>query len=82
MRETQSKSTIVGLKELRNNLETYVKLISKGQSFTVMRRSQSIFKIVPPDEEEKWETLIDFTSIDKNGMLAEDVLKVLKNSNG
>ena len=68
----------VGLKELRTNLGTYLTRIHKGETFTVMRRSEPVFKIVPVDEEEQWETVVDCASMDKRGMSARDILKMLK----
>jgi prevent-host-death family protein len=76
---------IVGLKELRENAEVYIREVENGRSFLVMRRSKPIFKIVPVDEwgdEGNWETLIDFTKIKKGGVPIEDVLKVLRKING
>ena len=53
---------IIGLRDLRENMDKYVAQINKGRSFTVVRRSRPVFKIVPPSEDtEKWETVIDFT---------------------
>src|SRR3989344_1580044 len=46
------KSNIVGLKELRENMETYIKRINKGESITVFRRSTPLFRISPVDSEE------------------------------
>ncbi len=78
-------SPIVGLKELRENAEVYIREIEKGRSFLVMRRSKPIFKITPVDEwgdEGNWETIIDFTKIKKGGVPIEDVLKALHKING
>jgi prevent-host-death family protein len=69
-----TKHSIVGLKELRENVETYIKKVEKGQSFTVVRRSKPVFKISSPDEEEAWETVIDFTKVKKGGVPLGDIL--------
>jgi prevent-host-death family protein len=56
--------TIIGLKELRENMATYVREVDKGRSFTVVRKSRPIFKVVPVDEwgdDGKWTTLLDFS---------------------
>lgn len=40
-------SSIIGLRELRENMEKYIREVRKGRSFIVVRRSKPIFKIVP-----------------------------------
>lgn len=74
--------TTIGLKELRENTERYIKRVQKGDSFVVFRRSQPIFRLSPADEEDNWETVIDFTEIDKDGVPARDVLHVLSRMHG
>ena len=78
MRKTTTKSNIVGLKELREDMETYIARVDQGESFTVVRRSRPVFKIAPVDEDSGWETVVDFTQIDKKGVLAEEVLAALR----
>jgi prevent-host-death family protein len=78
MRKTTTKSNIVGLKELREDMDKYIARVDKGESFTVVRRSRPVFKIAPVDEESGWETVVDFTQIDKKGVLAEEVLAALR----
>jgi len=74
-----TKQKTVGLKELRENTEKYVSLIKKGRSFTVLRRSKPLFVISPPDENESlWETIVDFTKINKRGVPASQVLKTIR----
>ncbi|MFC1615107.1 type II toxin-antitoxin system Phd/YefM family antitoxin [Patescibacteria group bacterium] len=76
------KPNIIGVKELRQNLDTYISQVNKGKSFTVVRRSKPVFKISPPVvENEVWETLIDFTEFNKNGISAKDLLSRLKKLN-
>lgn len=75
------KKSIVGLKELRTNIENYISKIEKGYSFIVVRKSKPIFKIVPPETEERWETVIDFTAIKKDGLPAKEILKSLRKLN-
>lgn len=78
------KPMIIGLKELRENTETYIKHVQKGGSLIVMRRSAPIFKVVPPfeeeddDDESEWETVVDFTKFREGGVPAKEVLKILK----
>ncbi len=67
---------IVKLKDLRQNMETYVDRVKKGQDFVVFRRSEPIFRILPI-EEERWETVIDFTKIKKGGVTIDELLKRL-----
>ena len=80
MRKNKGDNNIVGLKELRNNIESYISKTRKGESFIVVRRSSPIFKVVPIDEdnESNWETIIDLTSFNKNGVSGKEVLKSLK----
>jgi prevent-host-death family protein len=85
MKTQHKNSTIIGVKELRQNLEKYISKIDKGQVFTVVRRSKPVFKISPADEwgdDGVWETVIDFREIDKDGVPATDVLKALKKIDG
>ena len=72
------KSNIIGLKELRENTEKYVSEVGKGKSFMVVRRSKPIFTLSPPDDESLWETVVDLSLIQKQGVPAEVVLRALK----
>lgn len=73
---------LVGLKELRENVDTYVSEVRKGKSFIVVRRSKPVFKIVPPDDaDELWETVVDFTKVYKDGIPARQLLKHLRSFN-
>ncbi len=69
------------MKELRQNMNKYIAEVEKGKSFTVVRRSKPVLKISSPDEEELWQPVADFTAINKNGVLAKDVLKELRKLN-
>ncbi len=72
------ENTIVGLKELRENMEKYASLIKKGKSFIVVKRSKPLFKISSIDEDDGlWETVIDFTKFRKSGIPAEELLNRL-----
>ena len=65
----------IGLKELRENMEKYAKLVKKGESLIVLRRSIPLFRISPVEErEEKWEEVIDFTKIKRGGIDIKDIL--------
>ncbi|MBI2450307.1 MAG: hypothetical protein HYV47_02080 [Candidatus Nealsonbacteria bacterium] len=71
-------TNLVGLKELRENVDVYVSEVQKGKSFIVMRRSKPIFKLSPPAEDsELWEQIIDFTKIKKGGVRIKDLLSRL-----
>lgn len=79
------KQSIIGLKELRDNTETYIREIEKGKSFLVMRRSTPIFKITPADEwndEGVWDNIIDFNKIKKGGVEIAELLKKIHTING
>jgi len=75
------ETNILGLKELRENMEKYVSLIERGKSFMVVRKSKPLFKIVSPKSEEQWEIVADFTKINKNGVAAREILKELHKLN-
>ena len=68
---------VVALKEFRENLGHYEKLIQAGRSFLVMKRSRLIF-MVGPVENNDWEMVIDFTKLRKQGVEIQDLLSRLK----
>ena len=71
---------IIGLKDLRENTAKYISQVAKGKSFTVVRRSKPVFKVMPVDEwgdEGMWETVVDFTKIKKGGVDIKDLLSRL-----
>ncbi len=68
---------IIGLKELRENMEHYAQKVKSGVSFVVVRRSRPLFKIAPVTEDEEWEEVIDFTKIKKGGVSAKELLSRL-----
>lgn len=69
---------LVNLKELREHMDTYAKRVEKGDSFIVMRRSKPLFRISPVDDEDGWETVIDFTKFRKGGIPVDEVIKALE----
>lgn len=70
---------IIGLKNLRANVQEYAEMVQQGMSFIVVKRSRPIFKISPIEKrEEQWETVIDFTKIRKGGIPAREILKRMK----
>lgn len=68
---------VIGLKELRENTETYINAVNRGQTFVVIRRAKPVFKLSPVEEEENWETVADFTKIQKGGVAIDDILSRL-----
>lgn len=79
MIKMSTQMNIIGLRELRENMDKYLALVQKGRSFTVVRRSKPVFKIAPLSEDtEQWETVADFTKINKNGVDARKILKQLR----
>jgi len=76
--DDMKKKTIVGLRELRENIEAYISRIEKGDSFIVVKKSKPVFKISPLDDDaELWEPVIDFTKIKKGGVAIADLLSRL-----
>jgi len=67
-------NNIVGLKELRENIDTYINKVNKGKSFLVLRKSKPVFKISPADEADIWEEVIDFTKIKSGGVSIDEIL--------
>ncbi len=48
---------IIGIKELRQNIDKYTAHVKKGEVLIVMRRSKPLFKITSVDEGE-WEEVV------------------------
>lgn len=67
---------IVGLKEFRQDVDKYVKYAQKGDTVLVVKKSKPFFRIGSP-EDERWETLIDFTKIKKGGVDIDEILSRL-----
>jgi len=82
MKTTVKKTNIIGLKEFRQNAEGFISRIKSGESFTVVKRSHPVFKLTPIDDEEMWETVVDFTTIAEDGVSASDVLSAIKKVHG
>lgn len=70
-------SKIIGLKQLREGVEQYVKEVQKGESIMVMRRSKPLFMLTPVDSEE-WEVVIDFTKLRKGGVNVNELIRRLE----
>jgi len=68
---------IIGVKELRTNFNQYIDQVRKGAIFTVVKRSKAVFKIVPMEEEEQWEEVVNFTTLKKGGVSISNLLSHL-----
>ncbi|MDP3992872.1 MAG: type II toxin-antitoxin system prevent-host-death family antitoxin [bacterium] len=66
---------MVGLKELRQNINKYVTKVNEGKNIIVLRRSKVLFKVVPAEEE--WEEMVDFTQIKRGGVDINEILSRL-----
>ena len=67
--------SIVGLKELRENIDSYISAVEKGRSFVVVRKSKPVFKISSVEEsDDLWEKIVDFTKIKKGGISINQLL--------
>lgn len=78
MNTKNTSKSVVGLKELRANMETYIKRVEKGESITITRRSTPLFVISPVDEEGQWETVIDFVKETGKGMPIQELIVSLE----
>ncbi len=65
---------IIGLKALRENVDKFIEAAQRGQAFIVMRKSKPIFRLMPVQEDEKWEEVIDFSKIRKGGVNINEIL--------
>lgn len=65
--------TIIGLKELRQNASEIAERASKGERFTVVKRSKPVFTISPPQKDGDLQSWLD-TYMEKN----KDLLISLK----
>ena len=68
---------IIGLKNLRVNMEKYIEKVKAGRSFVVFKQSQPLFRISPINEAGDWEEVIDFTKIKKGGVAINELLSRL-----
>ena len=65
---------IVGLKDLRENIDKYVRAVEKGTDYVVVRRSKPLFRMIASFQDENWETVVDFTKIKKGGVNIKELL--------
>ncbi len=66
----------IGFRELRLKADDVIAGVKDGNSYIVKRNSRPLFRIVPL-EEEVWDTVIDFTEIDANGVDVDTVLTAM-----
>lgn len=69
-------NNIIGLRELRQNTNTYIKRVNRGESFFVLRKNMPVFKISKPDlfeDEGSW------TDLEVPKMKVDDLIKIIKN---
>ncbi len=85
-----AKDSIIGLKELRDDTDKYIRAVGKGKRFTVFRHSKPVFAIVPASEVEYdldeldgpgW-TNFDLTKIRKGGVPAEVLTAAIERIHG
>ncbi len=75
-----ANNTIIGLKNLRENMDKYISLVNRGRSFVVVKKSKPVFKLTPIDnwgDDGAWETVADFRKINKKGISAKKILEYL-----
>ena len=78
---TKNSQKNIGLKELRENMEQYIKRVDNGESLTIYRRSTPLFKMTPisdDDDERNWESVIDFVKETGKAMPMEELLASMK----
>lgn len=68
---------LIGLKDLRLNMNKYVNEIKAGKSFIVLKQSKAIFKLTPIDEDENWEEVVNFAKIKKGGVNLNELLEII-----
>jgi len=78
----KSTTNVIGLKELRQNFDQYIKQVEKGETVTVMRRSKPLFKMTAVESEDEWETVVDFTKEFGAGVPIAELLSSIKKTYG
>jgi len=61
----------ISAKELRATLPMIVQRVRRGEQFTVLYRSQPVFRIVPVDEEDRISCPLDKDPLYRSGALGE-----------
>jgi len=78
----KSTANVVGLKELRQNFDKYIKQVEKGETVTVMRRSKPLFRMTAVESEDEWATVVDFTKEFGAGVPITELLSSIKKAYG
>jgi prevent-host-death family protein len=85
-KRSTNQENIIGLKELRENMGKIIERVQDGEEFTVLKRSKPAFRVSPLSEGEgdsdDWETVADFTEIDKNGVSGREILQKIQKIDG
>jgi len=85
-KRSTNQENIIGLKELRENMGKIIERVQSGEEFTVLKRSKPAFRVGPLSEREgdsdDWETVADFTEIDKNGVSGREILQKIQKIDG
>lgn len=68
---------LIGLKDLRLNMDKYATEVKAGKSFIVLKQSKPLFRLTPIDEDNRWEEVINFTKIKKGGVNIDELLAAL-----
>jgi len=79
-KQSNMEPKVVGLRELRENMDKYVERIGKGESFLVLRKSKPVFKIKPVDQwgdEGHWRNL-DLRDKKGRGMPIDDAIAMVQ----
>ncbi len=82
MKTNLHQLNIVGLRELRENMDIYVDRIGKGESFLVLRKSKPVFKIEPIDkwgDAGNWDD-VDLRDIEEKGIKLKEFIELVKKS--
>jgi len=69
--------SLIGLKDLRLNMDKYATEVKAGKSFIVLKQSKPLFKLTPVDRDEDWEEVINFAKIKKGGVNINELLAAL-----
>lgn len=68
---------LIGLKDLRLNMEKYATAVKAGKSFIVLKQSKPLFKITPVNEDGEWEEVVNFTKVKRGGIDIDELLAAL-----
>jgi len=80
MSKATIQNKIIGLRDLRENTEEYINAIKQGREYTVVKKGDPVFKIVPVDvwgDDGLWETVLDFTKLKSGGVDINDFSKAI-----